>query len=249
VRKILWLALGRLGATSQERRPLENATASSTARMAAIKSTGRKIRPKSRNNRAQSFTAVTKLHSASPPSQASVSVTENRARPGGAYLLARRTRALSISYTPIRSASFSTLITGPSSGNTHGHPLVSGSGSVAARKTAPAMRGMGVNGMPASMSLIGSSRSEVSFHEIEIEIIAHRTVNAPANQGWMTAIRMLSASVLGSSARMRPSTPCFEAVYCGANETPCQDAAPDRPVCVSGAIETLNSSTYLQSPS
>ena len=32
---------------------------------------------------------------------------------------------------------------------------------------------------------------------------------------------------------MRPSTPCFEALYCGAIGMPCQDAALDRLVSVS----------------
>src|ERR1700677_1724217 len=52
---------------------------------------------------------------------------------------------------------------GAESGNTHGHPLVAISGSVAARKTAHAMRGTGVSGRPASMSLEGRPRMEVSF--------------------------------------------------------------------------------------
>jgi hypothetical protein len=46
----------------------------------------------------------------------------------------------------------------------------------------------------------------------------------PANQGWMAAMRMLSAVTIGSSARIRPSTPCFEALYCGAFVMPIQDA-------------------------
>ena len=49
---------------------------------------------------------------------------ENTHAKNGTYLVARRIRLLSISYTPARSASFSTRITGPSSGSTQGHPLV-----------------------------------------------------------------------------------------------------------------------------
>jgi succinate dehydrogenase/fumarate reductase-like Fe-S protein len=41
-------------------------------------------------------------------------------------------------------------------------------------------------------------------------------------------MRMLSAVTIGSSARIRPSTPCFEAEYCGACVTPIQDAASMR---------------------
>jgi len=145
--------------TSQKPRPLEYAMVS-TARTAAINSTGRKIRPKSRTRRTQSRTALAKLH-ATPSSQ---SASRNpRYDRGGAYPLARRRRLLSKSYTPARSASFSTLITGPSSGNTHGHPLVAMSGSVAAQKTAPAMRGTGVIGRPASMSFVGRLRIDVSL--------------------------------------------------------------------------------------
>jgi hypothetical protein len=54
---------------------------------------------------------------------------------------------------------------GAESGNTHGHPLVAISGSVAARKTAHAMRGTGVSGRPVNMSLEGGLRMEVSFRE------------------------------------------------------------------------------------
>lgn len=46
----------------------------------------------------------------------------------------------------------------------------------------------------------------------------------------MAAMRMLSAVTIGSSARIRPSTPCFEAEYCGAFAAPTQDAASiDKP--------------------
>jgi hypothetical protein len=38
-------------------------------------------------------------------------------------------------------------------------------------------------------------------------------------------MRMLSAVTIGSKARIRPSTPCFEAAYCGAFDMPSQDAA------------------------
>jgi len=51
-----------------------------------------------------------------------------------------------------------------------------------------------------------------------------RNMYVPANQGWMTARRMLSAVRIGSRARIRPSTACFEAVYCGALIRPIQDA-------------------------
>ena len=61
----------------------------------------------------------------------------------------RRTRLFSISYTPSRNTSFRRRRTGPSSGSIQGHPLVAGSGSVAARNTAPAIRATGVSGMPA----------------------------------------------------------------------------------------------------
>ena len=50
-------------------------------------------------------------------------------------------------------------------------------------------------------------------------------INLPANHGWMAAMRMLSAVTIGSNARIRPSTPCFEAEYCGAFIMPIQDAA------------------------
>ena len=103
--------------------------------------------------------AVTQESSLSAPAPAEKTPREKK----GTYLLARRTRSLSISYTPARSASFSTRITGPSSGRTQGHPLVAKSGSVAARKMAPAIRGTGVSGMPASSSLTGSPRIDVSF--------------------------------------------------------------------------------------
>ena len=52
---------------------------------------------------------------------------------------------------------------GAESGNTHGHPLVTISGSVAVRKTAHAMGGTGISGRPVSMSLEGRVRMEVSF--------------------------------------------------------------------------------------
>ena len=56
------------------------------------------------------------------------------------HLIVRRTRLFNMSYTPSRKTSFWRRRTGPSSGSIQGHPLVAGSGSVAARNTAPAMR-------------------------------------------------------------------------------------------------------------
>ena len=73
------------------------------------------------------------------------------------YLMRRRTRLFSMSYTPSRRDSFLRRRTGPSSGSTHGHPLVVGSGSVAARRMAPATRSTGVVGMPAVMSFVCQS--------------------------------------------------------------------------------------------
>lgn len=47
----------------------------------------------------------------------------------------------------------------------------------------------------------------------------------PANHGWMTEMRMLSAVSDGYIARIIPNTPCFVAEYCGALDKPTQDAA------------------------
>lgn len=69
------------------------------------------------------------------------------------YLTMRLTRLFSISYTPSFKTSFLSRRTGPSSGSTHGHPLVARSGSVAARKMAPATRSAGVMGMPTVRAL------------------------------------------------------------------------------------------------
>ena len=44
------------------------------------------------------------------------------------------------------------------------------------------------------------------------------------NHGWMHAVRMSSLSAKGSRERMRPSTPCFAAVYCCAVNRPTQEA-------------------------
>lgn len=100
-----------------------------------------------------------------------------------AHLTARRTRSVNIPYTPSRSSSFLSRYNGPSSGRSHGHPCVAGSGSVAEytiapiiqvhaesvrlRHTyrasgAPAMRSTGVNGMPARMTLVAKGRMLVS---------------------------------------------------------------------------------------
>ena len=49
--------------------------------------------------------------------------------------------------------------------------------------------------------------------------------HVPANHGWMAAMRMLAAVTIGSIERIRPSTPCFEAPYCGAFITPIHEAA------------------------
>jgi hypothetical protein len=124
-----------------------------------MSSTGLKIRLKSRTKRAQNLTVAAMLqrqrHQHLTPTRANTQAK-------GTYLAARRTRSSSILYTPARSASFSTRMTGPSSGSTNGHPLVEKSGSVAARKMAPATRGTGVIGMPASISFTGRSRMDVS---------------------------------------------------------------------------------------
>lgn len=98
-----------------------------------------------------------------PPTIMALVCENPRMNWAGAYLMERRIRRSMISYTPARRASFSTRITGPSSGSTHGHPLVAASGSVAARKTAPAIRGTGVIGRPASKILTGRPRIAVSF--------------------------------------------------------------------------------------
>lgn len=65
----------------------------------------------------------------------------------------RLTRLFSISYTPSCKISFLRRRTGPSSGSIHGHPLVARSGSVAARKMAPATRSTGVIGIPTERAL------------------------------------------------------------------------------------------------
>lgn len=69
------------------------------------------------------------------------------------YLTMWLTRLFSVSYTPSCKTSFLRRRTGPSSGSTHGHPLVAPSGSVAARKMAPATRSTGVIGMPTARAL------------------------------------------------------------------------------------------------
>lgn len=111
------------------------------------------------------------------------------------------------------------------------------------------MREMGVIGIPASKSFAGRLRIDVSFggdyQNINWKTAVDWSVSAPANQGWMTATRMLSAATRGSRARMRPSTPCFEALYCGALAMPCHDAAPDQSVSVSGMVKARSSSTCL----
>jgi hypothetical protein len=43
----------------------------------------------------------------------------------------------------------------------------------------------------------------------------------------MAARRMLSSAAMGSIARIRPSTPCFAALYCGAPRMPCHEATSD----------------------
>lgn len=147
-------------------RPLLTATPSPTAPKAGTptSSTGRKMRLKSRTKRKQNLMVAVMLrthrqHKRSKQKGGTRDVT---------YLAARRMRLSSILYTPSRRPSFSTRMTGPSSGSTHGQPLVERSGSVAARKMAPATRGTGVIGMPASRSLTGRSRMDVSFRSGEV---------------------------------------------------------------------------------
>ena len=145
-------------------RPLLTATPSPTAPRAGTpaSSTGRKIRLKSRTKRKQNLMVAVMLRAHRQHKRSK--------QKGGdvTYLAARRMRLSSILYTPARRPSFSTRMTGPSSGSTHGQPLVERSGSVAARKMAPATRGTGVIGMPASRSLTGRSRMDVSFRSGEV---------------------------------------------------------------------------------
>jgi hypothetical protein len=84
------------------------------------------------------------------------------------YLMMRLTRLFSISYTPSCKTSFLRRRTGPSSGSIHGHPLVARSGSVAARKMAPATRSTGVLGMPAERALDFQSIILVSEHKRQL---------------------------------------------------------------------------------
>jgi len=143
----------------------------------------------------------------------------------------RRTRWLSMSYTPSRMLSFSRRRTGPSSGSSHAQPLEVGSGSVAAQKMARATRSTGVIGMPATRVLSFQSRRLVSAQPKDKknndEIRAERRVSfasLPVNHGWMHAVRMLSLAVMGSRDRMSPNTACFDAVYCCAPTRPIQEA-------------------------
>jgi hypothetical protein len=57
----------------QKTKPLENATASKPAGIAAINNGGRTIRPKSRTNRAQCVTALSRLRAAPSLSSSSLS--------------------------------------------------------------------------------------------------------------------------------------------------------------------------------
>ena len=146
-------------------RPLLTATPSPTAPKAGTptSSTGRKIRLKSRTKRKQNLMVAVMLRTHRQHKRSKL-----KGERDVTYLAARRMRLSSILYTPSRRPSFSTRMTGPSSGSTHGQPLVERSGSVAARKMAPATRGTGVIGMPASRSLTGRSRMDVSFRSGEV---------------------------------------------------------------------------------
>lgn len=156
--------------------------------MAATNNGGRKIRPKSRVNRAHPFTVAVRLDHATPTITALVWPENPRMNWAGTYPMERRIRRSSISYTPERSASFSTRITGPSSGSTQGHPLVVASGSVAARKMAPAIRGTGVIGRPASITLTGRPRIPVSFFFLENRKTSARVEGHQGHggRGWKT---------------------------------------------------------------
>ena len=134
--------------------------------------TGRRARPKSRNTAIQNSTLDLKLVKKKNRSQfrsvSSVCLVRAVQEKGKIYFMRRRTRLFSMSYTPSCKTSFLRRRTGPSSGSIHGHPLVAGSGSVAARKIAPATRSTGVFGMPAvasfvckSMMLVSAQRSRV----------------------------------------------------------------------------------------
>jgi hypothetical protein len=145
-----------------------NVVASSSPTTPPKTSIGRRRRPKSWNTASQNATVVLKLKlpvvevkfvvRTARRASSSVMVLWNREQVlGGSsrihYLTMRPTRLYSISYTPSCKTSFSRRRTGPSSGSIHGHPLVARSGSVAARKMAPATRSTGVMGMPTVRAL------------------------------------------------------------------------------------------------
>ena len=124
--------------------------------------TGRRTRPRSRNTAIQKSKLDLKLvkieiknRSQYRAAQFSFCLVRLK-RSGGwiSYLMTRRTRLFSMSYTPSCRVSFLQRRTGPSSGSTHGQPLVVGSGSVAARKMAPTTRSTGVHGMPAVRTFV-----------------------------------------------------------------------------------------------
>ena len=138
-------------------------------------SIGRRRWPKSRIIASQNSTVALKLNSQLVDQNWYSGRAERRGGKGGGkdfirYLTMRLTRLLSISYTPSRKTSFWRRSTGPSSGSIHGHPLVARSGSVAARKMAPATRSTGVIGIPTMRDLDFQSIMLVSAQTTIIDL-------------------------------------------------------------------------------